>query len=117
MTRGPKGGRAVSNWSALSLPLLIFFAEVCVVTVGTLRIIFVARGQKVLAPVLGFFAVVTWLFAIGQTMQNLSQVWCCLGFALGVTLGNYLGIWIETKLALGTAAVGVTTDRYAAELL
>ena len=40
----------------------------CVVTLGTLRIIFVSRGRRLLAPVLGFLEVVMWLFAVGQTM-------------------------------------------------
>jgi uncharacterized protein YebE (UPF0316 family) len=107
----------VSDWSALSLPLLIFCAEVCVVTVGTLRIIFVARGQKILAPTLGFFEVTTWLFAIGQVMRNLDNLGCALGFALGFALGNYLGILIEKKLALGTAMVRVITHRDPADLI
>ena len=91
------------------LPLLIFLAEVCVVTFGTLRIIFVARGQKILAPVLGFFEVFIWLLAMCQIMQNLSDWSCLLGFALGFTLGNYLGIIIEQRLAMGTVSVRIVT--------
>ena len=40
----------VVDLSTFALPLLIFVAEVCVVTFGTLRIIFVARGKKIIAP-------------------------------------------------------------------
>src|SRR5437870_12238868 len=86
-----------------SLPLLVFFAELCVVTLSTLRIIFLSRGMKYLAPLLGFFEITIWLFAIGQVMQNMSDLGCFLGFAAGFTLGNYLGVRIEKKLALGTA--------------
>ncbi len=107
----------MSDWSALQLPLLIFVAEVCVVTVSTLRIIAIARGQTLVAPVLGFFEVTTWLFAIGQVMQNLDNFGCALGFALGFTLGNFLGILIEKKLALGTVVVRVITHRDAGELI
>ena len=52
-----------------------------VVTIGTIRIIFVSRGMKVLAPILGFFEVTIWLFAITQIMQNLTDVSCFLAFA------------------------------------
>jgi uncharacterized protein YebE (UPF0316 family) len=103
--------------STFALPLLIFFAEVCVVTLGTLRIIFVARGQKILAPALGFFEVFIWLLAISQVMQNLSDWMCFIAFALGFTLGNYLGIIIEQRLALGTVIVRVITHRDAACLI
>jgi uncharacterized protein YebE (UPF0316 family) len=97
--------------STLALPLLIFVAEVCVVTLGTLRIIFVSRGQKVIAPILGFFEVFIWLLAVSQVMQNLSVWSCFIAFALGFTLGNYLGIIIEKRLALGTVIVRVITHR------
>ena len=43
------------NW--LILPLLIFCARIVDVGIGTVRIILVARGQKYIAPVLGFFEV------------------------------------------------------------
>jgi uncharacterized protein YebE (UPF0316 family) len=99
------------------LPLLIFIAEVCVVTLGTLRIIFVSRGQKVLAPVLGFFEVFIWLLAMCQIMQNLNDWTCFFAFALGFTLGNYLGIIIEKKLAMGTVFVRLITHRDAGALI
>jgi uncharacterized protein YebE (UPF0316 family) len=94
-----------------TLPLFIFLAEVCVVTLCTVRIIFIARGMRVRAAVLGFFEVSIWLFAIGQVMQNLSDLGCYAGFAAGFALGNYLGITIEQKLALGNLVVRVITHR------
>jgi uncharacterized protein YebE (UPF0316 family) len=93
------------------LPLFIFVAEVCVVTLCTVRIIFIARGMKVPAAILGFFEVSIWLFAIGQVMQNLSDVGCYLGFAAGFALGNYLGVSIEQKLALGNLVVRIITNK------
>ena len=58
----------------LILPLLIFTARVLDVTLGTIRIVFVSRGKKFLAPVFGFFEVLIWLLAIGQIMKNLTNV-------------------------------------------
>jgi uncharacterized protein YebE (UPF0316 family) len=100
-----------------TLPLLVFVAELCVVTLSTLRIIFIARGKKALAPVVGFFEVTIWLFAIGQVMQNLNDVGCFLGFAGGFTLGNYLGMLIEKWLALGTVVVRTVTCKDATDLI
>ncbi len=81
------------------LPLLIFVAEVCVVTISTVRIIFLSQRQKVLAMVIGIFEVSIWLFAIGKVMQNLSDPFCSIAFATGFAIGNYLGVVIEQKLA------------------
>jgi uncharacterized protein YebE (UPF0316 family) len=103
--------------SAWTVPLLIFVAEMCVLTLATLRIIFIARGQKVLAPLFGFAEITIWLFAIGKTMQNLEDPSCFLAFALGFTLGNYLGILIEKKLAMGMVNVRIITHRLANDLI
>ena len=39
------------------LPLMIFFGRICDVTLGTLRIIFVSKGRRTIAPIIGFFEV------------------------------------------------------------
>jgi uncharacterized protein YebE (UPF0316 family) len=91
------------------LPGMIYLAEMTVVTFGTLRIIFVSRGQKYLAPCLGFFEIVIWLFDISKVMQHIGNGWCFLAFASGFTTGNFLGILIEKKLAMGLAQLSVIT--------
>src|SRR6266567_75819 len=103
--------------SMSTLPLLVFVAELCVVTIGTIRIIFVARGMKRLAPILGIFEVSIWLFAIGQIMKNLSDLSCYCAFASGFGVGTYLGIIIENKLALGDVMVLITSHRETASLI
>jgi uncharacterized protein YebE (UPF0316 family) len=95
------------NW--VILPLMIFFARLTDVTLGTLRIVFVARGRKKIAPLLGFFEVLIWLAAIGQVMQNLNNVACYLAWAGGFAMGNLMGIIIEEKLALGLQVVRIIT--------
>jgi uncharacterized protein YebE (UPF0316 family) len=93
------------------LPLFIFAAEMFVVTLSTMRTIFVARGMKYLAPLLGFFEVSIWLFAISEVMRNLSDIGLSAAFAGGFTLGNFLGILLEEKLAMGHVAVRLITRR------
>lgn len=100
-----------------ALALLVFLAETTVVTLSTVRTIFIARGWKGLAPVLGFFEVSIWLFAIGKVMQNLTSPACYLAFASGFSLGNFLGILIEKVLALGSVVVHAATKKEAAELV
>src|SRR5260370_25707592 len=73
--------------------------------------------MKALAPILGFFEVPLWLFAITQIMQNLTDVSCFLAFAGGFSMGNYLGILIEEKLAMGTSLVRIITPKNPEELV
>lgn len=99
------------------LPLLIFLARICDVSLGTVRLIFVARGYKVLAPIIGFFEVLIWILAIGQIMQNLTNPVCYLGYAGGFATGNYFGLLIAEKLSLGLVLVRVITQKEADSLL
>jgi uncharacterized protein YebE (UPF0316 family) len=89
------------------LPLLIFFARILDVSIGTMRLIFVSKGYKIYAPLLGFFEVVIWLIAIGQIMQHLDNFLCYLAYGLGFATGNYLGIYLEEKMSLGTVLIRV----------
>ncbi len=101
----------------LIIPLLICFARVLDVSLGTLRIILVAKGTKTLAPILGFFEVLIWLIAIGQVMQNLTNVANYFAYAAGFAIGNYLGIIMEQKLAIGVVVVRVITATDASKLI
>ena len=89
------------------LPLLIFLGRICDVTLGTLRIIFVSRSKRILAPIVGFFEVSIWLLAISQIMQQLDNPLCFIAYAGGFAMGNYIGIRIEEKLAMGSLVVRV----------
>jgi uncharacterized protein YebE (UPF0316 family) len=103
--------------SNLSLPTIIFIAETTVVTLATIRIIFIARGMKTLASVVGLFEVSIWLFAIGQVMRNLNDLRCSAAFAGGFTLGNYLGVLIHDKMAIGHLVIRIITSKDASELV
>src|SRR5438132_800663 len=103
--------------ASLMLPLTVLVAEMCVVTIGTLRIVFVSRGRRLLAPMLGFLEVAIWLFAVGTTMQNLGNPACTIAFATGFTVGNFLGLQLEKRLALGTVVIRIITGKNPVELL
>lgn len=93
------------------IPLLICLARVMDVSIGTLRIIFVAKGLRLLAPILGFFEVSIWLGALSQVMDNLTNTTNFIAYALGFSLGNYLGMYIENRLALGMVVVRIITKK------
>lgn len=101
----------------LVIPLLIFIARIADVSMGTVRVIFVSRGFKYLAPVVGFFEVIIWLLAIGQIMKNLSNPMCYVAYAGGFATGNYVGICIAERLSLGKALIRVVTKKDALSLL
>jgi len=89
-------------YALIGLPLLIFFARVCDVSLGTIRIIFISKGIKYLAPIVGFFEILIWLLAISQIMQNLTNPYYYIFYAGGFATGNLVGIILDEKLSIGT---------------
>jgi len=75
------------------IPLLIFFARICDVTLDTARIIYVSRGMKLLAAFIGFFEVLIWLISITQIMQNLTNIIYYIAYA-GVLPWETISVYI-----------------------
>jgi uncharacterized protein YebE (UPF0316 family) len=105
----------VNIW--LLTPLLIFLARIFDVTIGTIRIISLSRGRRILAPILGFFEVLIWLFAIRQIFANLEHISAFIAYAAGFAAGNLVGMLIEEKLALGHLALRLITAADATPLV
>ncbi|MDN7023546.1 DUF2179 domain-containing protein [Methanoculleus sp. FWC-SCC1] len=103
--------------SLIILPVAIFFARICDVTVGTMRIIFISRGMKLIAPVLGFIEVFIWIVAIGQIFQDVTNPVNYFAYAGGFAAGNYIGMVIEERLAMGLTLVRIITQRDATNLI
>ncbi|HNV82290.1 MAG: DUF2179 domain-containing protein [Tenuifilaceae bacterium] len=95
----------------LILPLLILMARVIDVSLGTMRIIFVSKGNRVIAPILGFFEVFIWIIAMGQIMSNLNNFACYFGYATGFALGNYVGLRLEEHLAMGNLLIRIISQK------
>jgi uncharacterized protein YebE (UPF0316 family) len=103
-------------WTWIILPLLIFFARICDVSIGTLRLIFISRSMKKVASLLGFFEVIIWLAAIGQIMQNLTNWISYLAYGAGFAAGNFIGITIAERLSIGKVLIRVITSKSSNEL-
>lgn len=104
-------------FSWVILPVLIFLARIMDVTIGTLRIMFVARGHRMIAPVFGFFEVLIWLLALTRIMQNLSNPMTYLAYGAGFAAGTYIGISLEERLAMGVCIIRIITRSRADRLL
>jgi len=89
--------------------LIILALRVIGVTLATVRVLIVMRGRKYLAGFMGFFEVLVYVLAIGQVVNNLSNVWNLLGYCLGFAVGTLIGISIDDRLALGFATVRIVS--------
>jgi len=99
------GDSQVFTW--VVLPLLIFFSRIADQSIGTMRLIFVSKGYKYLAPFLGFFEVIIWLIAVGQIFKQLDNFLYYIAYGAGFAAGNFVGILLEEKISLGTVVIRV----------
>lgn len=99
------------------VPGLIYLARICDVSIGTLRIISVARGHRFRAVLLGFVEILIWLAAISQILTHLNQIANIIAYALGFSTGIFVGMWLEQRVPLGNQLVRVVTSPDAARKL
>jgi uncharacterized protein YebE (UPF0316 family) len=86
-------------------------------TIGTMRLIFLSKGMKYIAPFLGFFEVIIWLLAVGQIMQHLDNWLSYVAYGAGFATGNFIGMLLEEKISLGTVIIRVILSRQSPELI
>ncbi len=89
------------TWAALASAAFIFALRVVDVSIATVRMLAIIRGQRLFAWVLGFFQALVFVLAIRQIFANLNNVWNMLGYAAGFATGTVVGMWLEERLAMG----------------
>ncbi|HEX7118305.1 MAG TPA: DUF2179 domain-containing protein [Longimicrobiales bacterium] len=97
-------------------PLCIFLLRIGDVSLATLRILLSMRNVRLLVPLIGFFEVLIWIFAVGNAIRNLNSPLHLLGYAGGFATGNLVGLWLEEKLAIGMAVIRVVSRYGGVEL-
>jgi uncharacterized protein YebE (UPF0316 family) len=87
--------------------LFIFFARITDVSMGTLRMILLVKGQRKIAALIGFFEVMIYLIVLGKVVGNINKPLLIIAYCLGYASGNYVGSKIEEKLSIGRLLVQI----------
>jgi len=87
--------------SPILVILIIFLLRVSGMSLDTIRVLFVFRGKKSLAWVLGFFQSLLFVIAITTVLANLDNLFNIVAYAAGFATGNVVGMLIENRLAVG----------------
>ncbi len=105
----------IASLQPWQLALMIFFLRIIDMALDTIRVLFVVRGRKGLAWVLGFFQSLVFVIAISSVLTKLSDPLTILGYAAGFATGNVLGMFIEERMAIGFIQLtAVSSNRGAA---
>lgn len=100
-----------------ALPIAIFFGRICDVSLGTLRIIFVSKGEKRIAPLIGFVEVFIWVVIISQVFSRANELVSFVAYAGGYAAGTYIGLLLEERIAFGFIKFRIFTTRNGLELV
>lgn len=95
----------------LILSLKVFFARMIDVSLGTIRTMFIVKGNRVVASVIAFIEVLIWFYAsksiFNGEVDNLTLI---IFYALGYGVGTFLGTLINDVFIDGIYALQVISS-------
>jgi uncharacterized protein YebE (UPF0316 family) len=91
--------------------LIIFGLRITDMSIDTLRVLFVVRGQKAVSWLLGFCQSAVFVIAITRVLADLNNPLVVLGYAAGFATGNVIGILAEERLAIGHIQLQIVSRR------
>lgn len=97
--------------------LLIVLARIADVSMGTLRVAFIARGRKYLAAACGFVEVFIWICVVSRVLSGDRQLLTYVAYASGFAFGTLVGMFIEERLAVGWSLVRVISSKPVGDLM
>jgi len=104
-------GLSANTYAFVILPLLIFIARICEVSINTVRIIYMLGARRNTATILGFFEAFVWLIAIRQIFQHLDNWASYVAYPGGFAAGIFVGMIIEERIAYGKVIVRIITRK------
>ena len=100
------------------LYFIIFFAKIIEVSISTVRLVYINKGEKVKGAVLGFIEILIWLVVVSSVLHNITEdpikVFI---YATAFSLGNFFGVTIESKIAVGLSSIQVVVNQKDGEIL
>jgi uncharacterized protein YebE (UPF0316 family) len=105
------------NISEVYFPFVIFGLRVCDMSFDTLRVLFVVRGRKTQAWILGFLQSSLWVLAITSVLSNLDNIWNVIAYAGGYATGTVVGMAFEERLAIGHSHMQVISSHRGAAIV
>lgn len=96
----------ISTMASIGFYFLMLIMKVVEVSIGTLRIVLITRGERVFGAFLGFIEVMIWIILVSTVLSDISDDPIkVVVYAAGFGLGNYVGSFIEEKLGIGNVRV------------
>lgn len=94
------------------LCLKIFLARIMDVSLGTVRTLFIVKGNKIVSATIAFIEVLIWFFAAREALSTeISSIWIAISYALGYASGTFIGTIINEHFISGIYSIQVISDK------
>lgn len=92
--------------------LIIFVAKIIEVSLSTLKSVFVIRGEKIYASLIGSIEISMWLGVASKVLATVNEdPTKAVAYVLGYGIGVYVGLTIEEFLALGYSMIQIIVPK------
>jgi uncharacterized protein YebE (UPF0316 family) len=93
--------------AALLTALTIFILRVFNNGIGTMRLILMARQQRLLTVILAFFEALTFAVTVAGVATDLTNTLNLFAYCAGFAVGNYVGMAIESRFIVSYVSANV----------
>lgn len=101
----------IMNLSGPILYITIFIAKIIEISISTIRLVYINKGEKLIGACLGFVEILIWLIVVSSVLNNITEDPIkILIYAVAFSLGNYIGVTIESKIAVGLSSLQVVVN-------
>ena len=98
----------IFQMSGIWIYLFIFFGKIIEVSVSTIRLVLINRGERVKGSIIAVLEMLLWLVVTGTVLKGFQEdIIRVFIFAVAFAVGNYVGSWMEDKLAFGLCSIQV----------
>lgn len=101
---------------ALLLALLLFSMRVINYAISTLRLVFIARGMKLLSAVAAFIEAFIFAVVMASVVTDLGNVANLIAYCMGAAVGSYTGMFLESRFITSYSTVNIITQKEAKPL-
>ena len=96
------------NGDSVWIYVFIFVGKIIEVTIATLRIVLISRGERTVGSCVAIVEMTIWLVVTGTVLTGFqTDLWKVIVFVAAFAIGNFIGSWLEEKLALGLSQIQV----------
>ncbi|WP_459129128.1 DUF2179 domain-containing protein [Guggenheimella bovis] len=94
--------------TGILLYILIVVVKTIEVSMATVRIKLITKGQQLVGSIVGFFEIILWLLVVSSVLKDISSdPWKLIAYAVGFASGNYVGSILEERMGLGSVRIEV----------